>query len=68
MAGVGTVAEFRRQGWASAVSSRLLSEMFSDPATEDLIAWLSAGDSTARAVYEKLGFSQVGDQCNYIAQ
>lgn len=60
LAGVGTAPEFRRKGAASAVSSVLLQQGFG---TCDL-AWLSAGDDTAKAVYERLGFKVLGTQVN----
>ena len=60
LAGVGTAEEFRRQGAASAVSTALLEEFF----THGEVAWLSAGDDTARAVYERLGFQLIGTQVN----
>ncbi len=60
LAGVGTAPEFRRKGAASAVSSVLLQQGFR---TCDL-AWLSAGDDTSKAVYERLGFKVLGTQVN----
>ncbi|MFY9234857.1 MAG: GNAT family N-acetyltransferase [Fimbriimonadaceae bacterium] len=64
LAGVGTAARFRRRGVASAVSSSLLEEHFQ---TGDL-AWLSAGDDVARAVYERLGFRVAATHVNYIVE
>ncbi len=66
LAGVGTVSEFRRRGLASAASSLLLEQLFSGPGGDEAIAWLAAGDDTARLVYEKLGFQSIGTQTNYI--
>lgn len=60
LAGVGTAPEFRRKGAASAVSSALLQEGFASCE----VAWLSAGDDTAKAVYERLGFRFIGTQVN----
>ena len=60
LAGVGTADKFRRRGAASAASSVLLQDFFADG---DL-AWLSAGDDAAKAVYERLGFSVIGTQVN----
>lgn len=62
LAGVGTAARFRRRGVASAVSSALLEEHFR---TGDL-AWLSAGDDIAKAVYERLGFRVAATHVNCI--
>lgn len=61
LAGVGTSPRFRRRGVASAVSSVLMERFFE---TYDL-AWLSAGDDTARLVYERLGYRAVATQANY---
>jgi GNAT superfamily N-acetyltransferase len=60
LAGVGTVPDMRRRGAASTVSTQLLEEFFS----QGEVAWLSAGDDTARAVYERLGFELLGVQVN----
>jgi len=60
LAGVGTHPDHRRRGAASTVSSKLLEEFFQQA---DL-AWLSAGDATAEAVYKKLGFRLAGNQVN----
>lgn len=61
LAGVGTRPTFRRRGVASSVSSFLLEDHFRN---NDL-AWLSAGDETSRAVYERLGFYTVATHVNY---
>jgi len=61
LAGVGTLSEFRRRGAASAASAELMRSFFSH---DGRIVWLSAGDSTAQAVYEKLGFKLIGTQVN----
>jgi ribosomal protein S18 acetylase RimI-like enzyme len=60
LAGVGTQPAFRRKGGALAVSSHLMREFFE----HGNLVWLSAGDDTAKAVYEHLGFRVVGTQVN----
>lgn len=60
LAGVGTLPEFRRRGAASAVSTFLMEQFFQDAG----LAWLSAGDPTAQAVYDRLGFELIGTQVN----
>jgi ribosomal protein S18 acetylase RimI-like enzyme len=60
LAGVGTHPDYRRRGAASTVSTHLLEQFFQQA---DL-AWLSAGDDTSRAVYERLGFRVAGNQVN----
>jgi GNAT superfamily N-acetyltransferase len=62
LAGVGTLERFRRRGIASAVSSVLLADHFRDGD----VAWLSAGDDAAEAVYRKLGFERAGWRLAYI--
>lgn len=66
LAGVGTAENFRRRGLASAASSMLLEDYFNAPGGEEAIAWLGAGDDTARLVYEKLGFQAIGTQSHYL--
>lgn len=66
LAGVGTAEGFRRKGLASAASSLLLEDYFNAPGGDEAIAWLGAGDDTARLVYEKLGFQSIGTQSHYI--
>ncbi len=66
LAGVATLDRFRRKGLALAVSSVLLDEFFGSPQGDEAIAWLGAGDDTAKAVYEKLGFETLCTQANYI--
>jgi len=61
LVGIATLPEYRRRGIAAAVSSRLVAEHFEKGAG---LAWLSAGDQVARAVYEGIGFRVVGDQVN----
>ncbi|MBI1755852.1 MAG: GNAT family N-acetyltransferase [Fimbriimonas ginsengisoli] len=62
LAGIGTLDAFRRLGVASSVSTFLLEKFFADGGE---IAWLSAGDDTAKAVYERLGFRAVATRVNY---
>lgn len=63
LAGVGTVEAYRRRGLAQAISSYLMSRFFAQGGE---IVWLCAGSDTAKAVYEGLGFEQIGDQTHYI--
>lgn len=62
LVGVGTLAQFRRRGIAAAVSSRLVADHLARGAP---LAWLSAGDEAAHAVYAKIGFRDAGAQMNY---
>ncbi len=61
LAGIGTLHAYRRQAAASSVSSALMRQHFE----RGKLVWLSAGDDTSRAVYERLGFRVVGTQANY---
>ena len=61
LVGIGTLPAFRRRGIAAAVSHYLVADHFG---RGHALAWLSAGDHVARAVYEKVGFTVVGDQVN----
>ncbi|MBX7135476.1 MAG: GNAT family N-acetyltransferase [Fimbriimonadaceae bacterium] len=61
IAGIGTRPEYRRQGIASAVSEALVRAHF---ARGGEIAWLTAGDDAAEAVYAGLGFERAGSQIN----
>ncbi len=63
LAGIGTLPAFRRRGVAATLCSTLLSDYFSDG---DELAWLSAGDAVAQAVYGKIGFRVIGARLNYI--
>lgn len=63
LAGVGTADNYRRRGVASTVNSALITSHFSRGG--DLV-WLSAADDQARAVYQKIGFTVIGDQFHYI--
>ena len=63
LVGIGTLPEHRRRGVAASVSSFLVREHF---LRGGKMAWLSAGDETAEAVYRKIGFHTVGVQSNYI--
>lgn len=61
IAGIGTRPEYRRQGIASAISEALVRVHFSRGGE---IAWLTAGDDAAEAVYAGLGFERAGSQIN----
>jgi predicted GNAT family acetyltransferase len=63
LVGIATLPEYRRRGVAASVSSFLVRQHFQKGAR---IAWLSAGDDAAEAVYRKIGFRRVGVQSNYI--
>lgn len=62
LAGVGTLPPFRRRGIASTASTILLQRHFERGGE---LAWLSAGDEIATAVYERLGFRTVAERVNY---
>jgi ribosomal protein S18 acetylase RimI-like enzyme len=62
LCGVGTRPAFRRRGVASVVSTDLMRAQFENP---EAIVWLSAGDDTARQVYERLGFREIGVEVTY---
>jgi ribosomal protein S18 acetylase RimI-like enzyme len=53
LAGVGTVPEARRRGVAATLSSALTADHFASGGT---LAWLSAADGLAEAVYRSIGF------------
>lgn len=63
LVGIGTLAPFRRQGVAASISSHLIERQFDAGSP---MAWLSAADEAAKAVYQKIGFQMVGMQLNYI--
>ena len=63
LVGIATLPEFRRRGVAASVSSFLVRQHFQKGGQ---MAWLSAGDEIAEAVYRKIGFRRVGVQSNYI--
>ena len=62
LAGVATLAEFRRHGVAASVSSKLCELHFQNGGSA---VWLSAGDDAAQACYEKIGFRLIGGRTNY---
>ncbi|MBW4679309.1 MAG: GNAT family N-acetyltransferase [Microcoleus vaginatus WJT46-NPBG5] len=63
LAGVGTLPSMRRRGVAATLCSFLVQDHFD--CGGDLV-WLSAGDAVAQALYQKIGFSGVNTQLNYI--
>lgn len=60
---VATLPAFRRRGIASAVTARLLEDFFD---AGGQYAWLTAADDAAMAVYAKLGFQEIAEQCCYV--
>jgi ribosomal protein S18 acetylase RimI-like enzyme len=64
LAGVGTVPDHRRRGFAQRVCRLLLGAYFADGFD---IAWLSAAPE-ADGLYRKLGFQPVGTQLNFGAK
>jgi len=63
VAGVATSLALRRRGVASTLTSFLAEQLFAAGGT---LAWLSAGDAAAQAVYERVGFAVVDRRLNYI--
>lgn len=63
LAGVGTLPSMRRRGVAATLCSFLVQDHFDSGG--DLV-WLSAGDAVSQALYQKIGFSVVNTQLNYI--
>jgi len=63
VAGVGTSPVLRRRGVAASLTSFLTEQLF---AAGGRLAWLSAGDAAAQAVYERVGFAVVDTRLNYI--
>ena len=63
LVGIGTLPAYRRRGVAATLSSWLVADHLARGA---LLAWLSAGDAVAQAVYAKIGFRDAGVQLNYI--
>jgi predicted GNAT family acetyltransferase len=57
IAGIGTLARFRRRGAGSAVSAALAADHFSRGGA---LAWLTAADEAARRVYLGIGFRPTG--------
>ena len=62
VAGIGTLPEFQRQGFAAAVIECLLDQHFGEGGT---LAWLTPGDAGAESLYRKLGFKTIGVQAAY---
>ena len=63
LAGVATSPALRRRGVAATLTSFLTDQLFAAGGT---LAWLSAGDAAAQAVYERVGFAVVDTRLNYI--
>lgn len=63
VAGVATSPALRRRGVAASLTSFLAKQLFAAGGT---LAWLSAGDAFAQAVYERVGFAVVDTRLNYI--
>ena len=63
VAGVGTSPALRRRGVAASLTSFLTEQLFAAGGT---LAWLSASDAGAQAVYERVGFAVVDTRLNYI--
>ena len=62
VAGIGTHAEFRKQGHAQAVVRNLCSRFFANGGE---LAWLAAADLAASSVYQRCGFRVVSNQVAY---
>lgn len=65
LAGVTTKPSLRNRGVARAVSRFLTADHLNKGGKA---VWLSAGDDTARRVYERCGFRIIGTQVNYVAR
>jgi ribosomal protein S18 acetylase RimI-like enzyme len=63
LAGVATSPALRRRGVAASLTSFLTEQLFAAGGT---LAWLSAGDAAAQAVYERVGFVVTDTRLNYI--
>ncbi|MEP7190692.1 MAG: GNAT family N-acetyltransferase [Roseiflexaceae bacterium] len=63
LAGVATTPALRRRGVAATLTSFLAEQLFAAGGT---LAWLSAGDAAAQAVYERVGFTVADTRLNYI--
>jgi ribosomal protein S18 acetylase RimI-like enzyme len=61
--GLATSPTLRRRGVATTLTSFLADQLFAAGGT---LAWLSAGDAAAQAVYERVGFAVVDTRLNYI--
>lgn len=62
IAGVVTLAEHRRRGVASSLTSFLVQHLFDSGGS---LAWLDAADARAVALYRRLGFFALGDRLSY---
>lgn len=62
VAGLGTLEDYRRRGYCTAVIRHLLARHFGGGGE---IAWLTPGDAGAQRVYEKSGFRELGTQVTY---
>jgi ribosomal protein S18 acetylase RimI-like enzyme len=63
VAGIGTTPALRRRGVATSLTSFLTEQLFAAGGT---LAWLSAGDAAAQAVYERVGFAVIDMRLNYL--
>jgi ribosomal protein S18 acetylase RimI-like enzyme len=63
LVGVGTATALRRRGAASTLSATLTRHYFDTIGT---LAWLSAADAGAQAVYERVGYRVIDERLNYI--
>jgi ribosomal protein S18 acetylase RimI-like enzyme len=63
LAGVATRPDSRRRGVAVALSAALTDAFFSRGGE---VAWLSAADAGAEAVYARVGYLQLDTRMNYI--
>jgi ribosomal protein S18 acetylase RimI-like enzyme len=63
LGGVATSPALRRRGVAATLSSFLTGRLFAEGGK---LAWLSAGDAAAQAVYERVGFAVVDTRLNYV--
>ncbi|MGH2588273.1 MAG: GNAT family N-acetyltransferase [Dehalococcoidia bacterium] len=62
---VATIPAARRHGVGATVSSALVRAGFDGGAT---LAWLTATTAGARALYERVGFGNVGDELTFVAR
>jgi ribosomal protein S18 acetylase RimI-like enzyme len=63
LGGIATSPALRRRGVAASLTSFLAEQLFAEGGA---LAWLSAGDVAAQAVYERVGFAVVDTRLNYI--
>jgi ribosomal protein S18 acetylase RimI-like enzyme len=64
LGGVATSPAFRRRGVAATISSFLTKQLFDQGGS---LAWLSAADAAAQAVYQRVGYAVIDERLNYIA-